>query len=226
MVKSMQPLALSPDVLKQRLREQRDLFNQSHSTRLHRAISWWQAALDHSADDDMRFIAAWISFSACVVTDRNNLSLAEQSAFNDFIARLVALDSDERIYDCLWHQYSGSVKALIKNPYVFAPFWQSQRSGDEHWKSLFDQSSVAALNALSRRKVPELLAIVLDRLCVLHQQVVNGGATYKSQVNRDQVIDGGNLLLTLMPIIIAIMLDAADQEWGELAYPVVGNASS
>lgn len=207
--------------LKQRLREQRDLFNQLHSTRLHRALSWLRAAENQPEDADLQFISAWISFNACCVAAEESDSLLEQQAFQRFVKQLVALDGQQKIYECLWHQYSGPVKALIKNPYVFAPFWQSLREGDEEWKTLFDRSSVDALNYLSRQKIPELLGIVLDRLCVLHRQVVGGGATYQSQVNREQVEDGAKLMLTLMPIIIDIMLDSSDQDWGELAYPVV-----
>ena len=215
--------ALSFDGLKQRLRDQRDLFNQLHSTRLHRALSWLKAAENQADDKDMQFISAWISFSACSFSgaEHSSASLAEQISFQRFIQQLVELDNEQKIYHCLWHQYSGPVKALIKNPYVFAPFWQSQRENNDDWKPLFDRSSVDALNYLSRQKVPELLGIVLDRLCVLHNQVVGGGATYQSQINREQVEDGAQLLMTLMPIIIDIMLESSDHDWGELAYPVV-----
>jgi len=208
--------------LKQRLRDQRDLLNELQSTRLHRALSWLLAAEQHQKDDDLRFICSWISFSACCyVEESGDFPLEEQQPFQQFIQQLVALDKNERIYDCLWHQFSGPVKALIKNPYVFSPFWESQRRGNDYWKAAFDQSSVAALNFLSRKKVPELLGIVLDRLYVLHNQVVRGGATYQSRVNREQVIDGGDLLEALMPVIIDIMLTHNDHGWGELAYPVV-----
>lgn len=218
---------LSVENLKQRLRQQRDLFNQRHSTRLHRALSWLQAAQQQEGDSDMQFISAWISFSACSVAGDEGGSLAEQLPFRNFIQQLIERDHNQKIYQCLWHQYSGPVKALIKNPYVFLPFWQALRRSeeaggvDDSWRELFDRSSVDALNYLSRKKVPQLLGIVLDRLQVLHHQVVGGGATYHSQVNRQQVDDGAALMLTLMPIIIDIMLDAADADWGELAYPVV-----
>ncbi|MAK92114.1 MAG: hypothetical protein CMI08_09575 [Oceanospirillaceae bacterium] len=208
--------------LKQRLRDQRDLLNELQSTRLHRALSWLNAAQQHDEDADLRFICSWISFSACCFVEESSSSpLEEQLAFQNFIQQLVNLDPDERIYDCLWHQFSGPVRALIKNPYVFAPFWESQRRGDDCWKEAFDLSSVAALNFLSRKKVPELLGIVLDRLYVLHNQVVRGGATWQSRVNREQVEDGGKLLLALMPVVIDIMLTHSDHDWGELAYPVV-----
>ena len=53
--------------LKQQLRSQRDLFNQDHNTRLHRALSWLKAASEQveAGNEDQAFINLWISFSAC-----------------------------------------------------------------------------------------------------------------------------------------------------------------
>jgi hypothetical protein len=134
----------------------------------------------------------------------------------------------------LWNEYSGSVKALIKNPYVFAGFWEAQRlKGDQKetiealeatesaWRISFNQSSVEALNCLSRKKVAPLFSIVLDRLYVLRNQVLQGGATYQSQVNREQVNDGVALLSSIMPILISIMLNSSEEDWGDIAYPVI-----
>jgi hypothetical protein len=51
--------------------------------------------------------------------------------------------------------------------------------------------------------------------------LVHGGATYKSEVNRSQVIDGKNILSMLVPLIIEIMMDNEYEDWGEIYYPVV-----
>lgn len=215
------------DELKTTLRAQRDNFTQIHSTRLHRSLSWLKAAGEQleSENIDQAFINLWISFSACFYIEG-------QEPIAPFIEKLVALDDQQRIYACLWNEYSSSVKALIKNPYVFSGFWDAQRmhgelkegdqdsNGTESWQSDFDQSSVDALNYLSRKKVAPLFSIVLDRLYVLRNQVLQGGATYQSRINRDQVSDGTKLLASIMPIIIEIMLSKNDEEWGELAYPV------
>ena len=208
------------DALKQNLRAQRDDFTQVHSTRLHRALSWLKAAGEQLEENnvDQAFINLWISFSACFYIEGDE-------PIASFIEKLVALDDQQRIYACLWNEYSGSVKALIKNPYVFAEFWQAQRLKGEHqddaWRLSFNQSSVEALNCLSRKKVAPLFSIVLDRLYVLRNQVLQGGATYQSQVNREQVNDGVALLSSIMPIIISIMLNSGDEGWGEIAYPVI-----
>mgnify|MGYP001204438368 CR=1 FL=1 len=225
---------MTPDDLHQRLREQRDLFNEAHSTRLHRAISWWRAAKEQDGNADLQFITAWIALSACSVTDE---SQAGEDGLLRLIERLVALDKEQAIYNMLWHQYSGPVKALLKNQFVYGPFWDAQRlnsggreyrEGKEHrqgsvsdWKVRFERSSVEALNCLSRKKVPELLAITLERLGVLKAQVIGGGATFNSRVNREQVETGAGLLMTLLPVVLNIMLEHPHDDWGELAFPVV-----
>ena len=77
------------------------------------------------------------------------------------------------------------------------------------------------LRPLANERVTLLLAEVLDRLYVLRNQLMHGGATFQSKVNRAQVRDGCNMLAMLMPILIDIMLDAKDEDWGEIYYPVV-----
>jgi hypothetical protein len=217
------------ETLKHELRTRRDDFTQVHGTRLHRSLSWLKAAEEQLKSDnvDQAFINLWISFSACFYIEG-------EEPIAPFIEKLVALDDQQRIYTCLWNEYSGSVKALIKNPYVFAEFWEAQRlKGDQKetveaieaiesvWRISFNQSSVEALNCLSRKKVAPLFSIVLDRLYVLRNQVLQGGATYQSQVNREQVNDGVALLSSIMPILISIMLNSSEEDWGDIAYPVI-----
>ena len=219
--------------LKQDLRSRRAELSQVHSTRLHRSLSWLKAAGEQleSKNIDQAFINLWISFSACFYIEG-------EEPIAPFIEKLVSFDDKQRIYTCLWNEYSQSVKALIKNPYVFAEFWKAQRLMSEQlndgalaggssddidaaWRASFNQSSVEALNYLSRKKVAPLFSIVLDRLYVLRNQVLQGGATFQSQVNREQVEDGVALLSNIMPIIVRIMLSSSDEDWGDIAYPVI-----
>ncbi len=210
--------------LKQQLRQRRETLSTTHATRLHRALSWLQCAGEQSDNLDLQLISLWVSFNACyAVNEGGSESLAEHFAFQRFVEKLIQHDGDKKIYACLWQTYSGPVKALIKNPYVFHGFWTAKREdkASEAWQGEFDRQSVAALNSLSRQMVPELLSIVLDRLFVLRNQLLHGGATYMSKINREQVSDGAQLLSSLMPIVIQIMLDAADEDWGEIYYPVL-----
>jgi len=207
--------------LKAALKEKQDSLSSNNATRLHRAISWLHGA-EEAVNADMEFISLWIAFNACCSIDQQgDHPLGDHDQFHRFIELLVQNDTENKIYSCLWEEYSGHVKALIRNPYVFHHFWVSKRNDDNQWEELFDQSSIEALNALSRQRVADLCSIVLDRLFVLRNQLIYGGATYKGRVNRQQVEDGAGLLGSLMPIIIQIMLDTDDEHWGDIAYPVI-----
>ncbi len=209
--------------LKKSLELKQPSLSGDHMTRLHRAISWLKCA-EEANSVDIEFISLWISFNACCSIDQSgDQPLAHRQQFQRFIALLVKHDHQKRIYSCLWEEYSGHVKALIKNPYVFHAFWVSKRNGDDVWHEQFDQSSLMALNALSRQRVEELSAIVLDRLFVLRNQLIYGGATYQGRINRQQVEDGAGLLGTLLPIMIEIMMNSGGEDWGNIAYPVINN---
>lgn len=209
------------DELKAALKLKQTQLEGQTATRLHRAISWLQCA-EEASSVDMEFIALWIAFSACCSIDlQGDHPLQDHDQFIRFINLLVEHDQSRKIYSCLWEEYSGHVKALIRNPYVFHSFWVSQRQGNDEWEPLFNQSSVSALNALARGRVSDLSSIVLDRLFVLRNQLIYGGATYQGRVNREQVEDGAGLLGTLLPIIIEIMMVTDHVNWGEIAYPVI-----
>ena len=62
---------------------------------------------------------------------------------------------------------------------------------------------------------------MFDRLYVLRNQLFHGGATWNGKVNRDQLRDCSRLLSKLVPLIIALMMDNPDTDWGEAVYPVV-----
>jgi hypothetical protein len=79
----------------------------------------------------------------------------------------------------------------------------------------------AVSTTLAQRDTSRILAIVFDRLYVLRNQLVHGGATWNSSINRDQVRDGAAVIGWLLPIFIDIMMDNPQQEWGRVAYPVV-----
>jgi hypothetical protein len=66
-----------------------------------------------------------------------------------------------------------------------------------------------------------ILSIVFDRLYVLRNQLLHGGATWNSGTNRHQVRGGTAVLGWLLPIFIDIMMDSPDHDWGRALYPVV-----
>ena len=66
-----------------------------------------------------------------------------------------------------------------------------------------------------------VLVIALSRIYVLRNQMMHGGATWNSSVNRDQVRDCGRLLAKLVPLILEVMLDNPGTLWGDACFPVI-----
>ncbi len=58
-----------------------------------------------------------------------------------------------------------------------------------------------------------VLSIVLSHIYTLRNQLVHGGATWNSSVNRDQLRDCTNLMGKLVPLVIEIMLDHPEALW-------------
>jgi len=91
----------------------------------------------------------------------------------------------------------------------------------QEWKRAFEKSNEDAIRYMSANNVGGVLEILLDRLYILRNQLMHGGATYKSKLNRKSVKDGSRILEMLIPIIIEIILENPAEEWGKLLFPVV-----
>ncbi|SLN77768.1 HEPN domain-containing protein [Oceanibacterium hippocampi] len=193
--------------------------------RVHRSISWIgraEAALD---DHDARFLYLWIAFNAAYADERElqGIAAGERASFTGYFSRLVGLDTDHRIYHAVWESFSGPIRMLMKNRYIFNPFWQHHNGidGFEDWEERFRSSARSFRHCLQRRDSARILSFVFDRLYVLRNQLVHGGSTWNSSVNRDQVRDGAAILGFLMPVFVDVMMDNPHEDWGRPFYPVV-----
>ena len=210
---------MSPNLLSRKLKET-DL-SEVLAIRIHRAISWLKSAEKQEGNLDMKFISLWVSFNACYAVDINGLSSkSEKAKLRDFTSSLVEFDRT-RLYNLFWEKFSGPVKVLIENKFVFEKFWEYTRGESDDYEFAFNKSITAASNCLSKQNIEGLLEIVLERLYTLRNQLIHGGATYNSKLNRAQLRDACNIMQLLVPIIIDIMLENGEHNWGEIAYPVI-----
>lgn len=211
--------------LKTKQRTIRESFPQTMSLRVHRAISWIGRAEGCGDDADARFIFLWIAFNAAYADEGEFQANqpGERAAFTDFFDRLIALDAKRRIYDAVWQRFSGPVRLLMDNRYVFNPFWQHHNgiAGFDDWEERFKASSRAFAQAVQSGDTKRVLSFVFDRLYVLRNQLVHGGSTWNSGINRTQVRDGATILAFLMPVFVDLMMDNPEQNWGKPFYPVV-----
>ena len=208
--------------LKEQHRRIRDTQTENARTRLHRAISWLARSEAEADDHAARFIFLWVALNAAYAREFSR-DEHERERFHGFITTLVKLDEQTHLQQALFQQFSGPIRTLIENKFVFEPFWIALREHDssDAWERQFAASRKAALAAVLGGHTEVVLGIVFDRLYVLRNQLVHGGATWNSSVNREQLKDAVAILGTLVPMLIALMLEHPDHDFGEVLYPVV-----
>jgi len=214
---------LNHDALKQRHRLVRDKHPASLTLRIHRALSWLHRA-EQADDTDGKFIFLWIAFNAAYAQELDDRDHpCDKSTFTAFLQKLCDLDTSKRIDDLIWKEFSGSIRALLDNPYVFHPFWEFHRGhmNESQWKQRYDSANKSVQTALASGNTTALLAVVFDRLYTLRNQLIHGGATWDSKINREQLRDCTRLLGKLVPLIISLMMDNPQTLWGNAVYPVV-----
>ena len=215
---------LGYDSLKAMHRDLRDGFPLSLSLRTHRALSWLQRAEQETDDDDACFVFLWIAFNAAYANDLHDRQrFTERKLLLGFLGRLIDADTEGNLYHAIWDNFSGSIRVLVNNQYVFQPFWdfQSGKVDEETWSSQFERSKVSVARAMSRMNTKKVMAVMFDRLYTLRNQLVHGGATWNSSVNRDQIADGVQILKMVVPLLILLMMQQPNQLWGDPCYPVV-----
>ena len=208
--------------LKDRHRQIRDQEPDALRLRIHRALSWLIRSEQEHTDPDLRFVLQWIALNAAYAREFGREE-TERTRAKAFLDTLVALDTQKRLHQALFQQFTGPIRTLIDNKFTFEPFWTAMRTHDasNRWEEGFANSKRAAFAAVMQGDTTKVLGIVFDRLYVLRNQLVHGGATWNSQVNRAQLTDAVAILGTLVPLIISVMMDHPGQDFGDALYPVV-----
>lgn len=211
--------------LKHRQRTEREDYPDNLGLRIHRALSWLQRA--EIADDlDGQFVFLWVAFNAAYANEIDGDGTRTQGqAFAQFLTKLQRLDRDGLLEQLVWQEFPKSIRLLLDNRYVFDSFWKWQKGEIDAmtWQQNLTAGKAAANRALSDRNTAKVLGIVLRRTYVLRNQVIHGGATWNSNVNRNQVRDCVHLMGKLVPNVLEIMMNNPDTLWGDPSYPVVND---
>jgi len=64
------------------------------------------------------------------------------------------------------------------------------------------------------------MGIMFDRLYTLRNQLLHGGATWNSGVNRSQISQGAEIMGQVVPIVIHLMMNDHQRVWGGACCPV------
>ena len=197
--------------------------------RARRCTSWLRRAEQEMArqepDYDAAFIFYWIAFNAAYADGRTEMRLErrETEVFAEYFGKIIQLDHQRKVYNAVWEQCWEPMVGLLKNKYVFGPFWDFHNGlpGNDNWRGRFDGDVRVVGRALDRRDTKSILRTLFYRLYVLRNQLVHGGATWQGSVNRRQVEDGARILAFLVPLFIDLMMSNPEIDWGVPPYPVV-----
>ena len=197
------------------------------SLRLRRALSWLGRA-DHelyeSQQPDAAFIFYWISFNALYAADSPDARETEEHInFKTYFSGILGLDTNKAITRAIWGKFGDSILSLITNKYVYKQFWKHHNGiqGFQNWHHWLENDVHSTNNDLASGGVGVVIDTLFERLYVLRNQLIHGGATYESSVNRKQVLDGAEIMAFLVPKFIELMMDNPDEDWGEPYYPPV-----
>lgn len=218
-----EPAPTIPDfaTLKARQRSLREGWPQPFALRIHRSISWIGRAEREVEDRGAGFLFLWIAFNSAYGGERTETG--EREAFGHYFDHLKALDTGGRLYEMVWSTFPGPIRLFLENRYVFAPFWRFHHgeADSADWEARFDFARKRFHAALRDKDTALILSMLFDRLYVLRNQLIHGGSTWNSGTNRDQLRDGAAILKSFVPVMVDLMMDAPEGDWGVPMYPVV-----
>lgn len=199
--------------------------------KVRRALSWMKQAEDiEDSNSDNRFLFYWIAFNALYSSkiEDSGTHTNEHVIYRRYFKKLLNADKKKRIYNMVWGHMKPQFRQLITNKYLFGYFWKFHNNELEakSWDQIFQSMNKKFQNHLKYDRVPEALADVFSRLYVLRNQIIHGGSTWGGDRNRNQVKICSKVISVMVPLMVDIMLDSPDVDWGDLHYPVLDKADN
>ena len=160
---------LTATELKDRHRRIRDQEPEALRLRIHRALSWLIRSENEDADPDLRFILQWIAMNAAYAREFGR-DETERTRARAFLEGMVMLDTDKRLRQALFQQFTGPIRTLIGNKFTYEPFWTAMRTHDA---SQVNRAQLADAVAILGTLVPLVLTVMMD-----HPDQAYGDALY------------------------------------------------
>ena len=193
---------------------------EAFNLRIQRGLSWLKKANDLHNDLDLQYISLWVSLNAVYAQDAAPFEQGLQS----FLQMLFQKDAEGKLERIVWEKFSQPVQALLNQNHLHQDFWdfQNKKMTLARCQAGLAQEKRDCREAMTRRDTGALLTLLFGRLKALHHQLVQGGVSYGSAMNRKYLQDSCNVLGALMPVIILLLLENAQaMDLGNPFYPSV-----
>ena len=192
-------------------------------TRARRVLSWLERAQQETGDPYASFIFHWIAFHASYA-DRHHRILPRRVEFKTYFSKVVALDTRNTLRDRVLDDLTETILDLVANPYAFEPFWDycnGLANSSDDWQNLLIDGVESVRVHLENGDIADALTTLFLRIYSLRRQIFHGDATWNHHVNRSQVEDAVEVIASLLPILIDLMMDGPHMFDGPSRYPVV-----
>ena len=198
--------------------------NEHHEHRMRRAKSWHEQSKKAESDEE-KFICLWIAFNAAYGGEPgNNPNENEATRISDFLGKIIHHDKqkEKKINDTLNKKYK-QIEELLDNKYIFRDFWKHVRGEleDSDWEDEFNRKNKEVWEDFREGNVLNVFKEVFWRLYQLRNQVFHGGVTFKKGIGRSQLKQGCHIMEDIVPIVLQVMEENFNTDWGKIAYPRV-----
>jgi hypothetical protein len=169
---------------------------------------------------DSALIFRWIALNSLYGhwdTERG-MPVPDRRALDTFTSQVARVDEGGRMSAAL-NALRAEAAALLENPFLIERFWASAE-----WETVRPQRGrMRKFEAELRENRPgAALHRLLMAVYFLRCQMVHGGATIGSSMNRVTVEPAAAVLRLMTGQVIALVMEQGDRmEWGELCYPPI-----
>ena len=186
-------------------------FSSGLGLRPRRYTSWLGRAEQEmeSGDYDAAFIFYWIAFEAAYAESRTGALVGggDRERRKDYFHEIITLDVSDNVGNAIIAECADPIMEILKNKYVFQLFWADHKDWEETLQCELAQVDRPYSLWRIEQHTKKTLNIVFDRLYVLRNQLIHGGATWKGSMNRNQVAAGARNMHVLIPRFAKLMTD-------------------
>lgn len=111
-----------------------------------------------------KLLPNWISLNACYAVSGDINGTREKTKLTEFFEKLINADQN-RIHHLFWMKFSGVIRVLLNNQFIYNRCWLYQRGEALSWKVEFERENINALLLLqSPNRSVDLISLVMNRL--------------------------------------------------------------
>lgn len=211
-------------VFEEVFKEKRLSLSQGLDLRLQRALSWVKQAGQLQHELEAKLLYHSIALNALYLNDIELTYSQRLQQLSFFLKRLVDLDHEAKIMRNLTSKLDATMQIFLDSPYLSYHFWlfQHQKLNEAQWQEHRLNERTQLKNAIHVANYAEILNFIFARISMLQMQMSLGGLINQSQVFRQLIDAACQILTTLLPVFMHIMLEhTQDFDADKQFFPVV-----